>query len=183
MSQKQLSNPQLRRVDAARERIMDFIDFVGDSEYWSGVANRLADIISYGTSDGMPWVEPTPPAIPKGHRLAVAGDERRTDCILFDAETRTWSLRWPNRKQAESGSDSFAAFDKEMFYAVPVDVTPTDREAIRRPWVMVRQSDDLSWMKASLYGVGGGSHPFSVILAGQTSFTAFQQARHLYPGE
>ena len=180
MTQRKLTDSERRQVSEARVHITNMYewkDLADGHQYWHGVASRLLAMVNHGTTDGKPYVDPEPP-IPDGYRLAVAGDEGRTDCKI-------WCLRgWHARDMLQSGKP----FCDQSVYIVPADRVPTDDDAKSRPEVMVRDSDGQKWhpTKRILILVRDcerSKYKFATTDTERIEIVCWKYCRHLYPGE
>lgn len=174
------------RIKMAMDAIDNSIDWEDTSQgedYWAVVHGNLRDMVYHETNDGKPWVEVVTPVIERGMRIAVAGEERRLDTQVWSKDSGTWRRRWTSVKELDLATDEGVAFSRTETYIVPVDQSPNDMAAQRRPWVMVRNDDRADWQKANLFGVTNADYPYAAILLGFAQFSSWKFARHLYPGE
>lgn len=141
--------------------------------YWDEVQGKLLAIGTHGTTDGKPYVQPALP-IPDGYRLAVAGDEGRRDCKLWDETNKVW------RRRGEYYNS--CAFDDKNCYIVLVDIAPTDEEASQLPHVMVRDYEDRPWERKVLVRIAS-TGMFCCLALNRRNLETWTFCRHLYLGE
>lgn len=176
--QRKLTDDELQKVMAARHDIKQMCEWGSTDrgrEYWHGVVQQLNAMAFHATTDGQPWVDPEPP-IPEGYRLAVAGDEGRSDCKFWNPFESKWQTR------ARPGM-SFINGDP---YIVPADRTPTDEDAKSRPEVMVRDDHAMEWKKQKLVFANccaDAVRKFVTVDSDSQRSYEYRYARHLYPGE
>lgn len=166
MTQRKLTDEELSDVMQARYYLRKAVVVSGHPVYSRVVLSGLDDMATNGTTDGRPYVEPTP-EIGEGYREATEADSPRRDLQKWNPYSRCWEPGFI------VGTDTT--------YRVPVDRIPTDEDAKSRPTVMVRYDDSSQWESKSLLAVVKCGVPF--ITLHDTIILRWKQARFPYPGE
>jgi hypothetical protein len=171
--QRKLTDEELQVVMDARPKMRRIMTFATEAIVITQALSVLDGMAINATNDGEMFVDPEPP-IPDGYRLAVKGDEGRTDCLYWSYSKKDWAPR------AVYGT-GFCSKDK---YIVPVDRVPTDEEAKSRPLVMVRDHDAQDWTKRVLLAVlKNANHKFVTTGTEQTGTNNWRYCRFPYPNE
>ena len=170
MTQRKLTDAERIHAWEARLHIQQMYsaDGMPDNGHWFKQHLLLSQMLDNGTTDGRPYVEPTP-EIGEGYRLATEADRDRRDRDMCDVHGK-WV---PAHVGIHAGNYT---------YRVPVDRVPTDEDAIGRPTVMVRDYELDPWMKTRLIAVAE-SDDGSFWEKSFHTVTCWKHCRFPYPGE
>lgn len=173
--QRKLTEYQIELLNSAFIQLRDFglsFDYKNTpegSDYWRKVLNNINDKRLNGTSDGMPYVEPTP-EIPEGYRLAEPDEYKRGDVLFWWIDYQKWQ---PRSFQGSPFDDS----NEGTIYIVPVNPTLTDKDACVHPrlLLMVRSEDKQPWRGP--YPYIGKSNNYYYVLSDDGLIHGWSQGR------